>query len=113
MTRVTEAHSKSRRLLRSANQTPELMTGAARRDASPVCLRAWRMTRKTGDVRIHSRWNRKPNAATIPPVTSGTGGATVLRMIEPRIETAQSWKRFDLSTLSVRVTDRADLARRI
>ena len=46
-------------------------------------------------------------------MTSSTSSVTVFGVIEPRVETLQRWKRFDLATLSVRVTDRADLARRI
>ena len=44
-------------------------------------------------------------------MTSGTSRTTVLRVIEARIETAQRWKRFDLTALRVCVTDRADRAR--
>lgn len=87
------------------------MTRAARRDVAPVCLGTRRVTAKTRDVSIQPRGNREPDATTISPVTSGTTRVTVFRMIEPRIKTAQRRKRFDLSTLSVRVTDRADLAR--
>ena len=46
-------------------------------------------------------------------MTSYTSGGSVLRMIEPRVETAQRWKRFDLSALRVCVTDGADRARRV
>jgi len=69
------------------------------------------MTGKTGDVSIQSRGNREPNTASTSPVTTSTSSATVFRVIEPRVETAQRWKGFDLSALSVCVTDRADLAR--
>ena len=44
-------------------------------------------------------------------MTRGTCSAAVRRVFEPRVETLQRWKRFDLATLRVRVTDRADLAR--
>jgi len=87
------------------------MTGAARRDVSPICLRARRVTTKTSDMSVLSRGNREPYATTISPVTSSTRRITVLRVIEPRVETAQRWKRFDLSALRVCVTDRADRAR--
>ena len=46
-------------------------------------------------------------------MTSVTSRTTVLRVIEARIETAQPWKRFDLSALRVCVTDGADRARRV
>ena len=110
---MTKPDSIRGRLLGSANQTSELVTGAARRDVSSICLSSGRVTAKTGDVSIQSRGNREPNATTISPVTSGASSTTVFRVIEPRVETPQWWKRFDLSTLSIRVTDRADLARRI
>jgi hypothetical protein len=42
-------------------------------------------------------------------MTSGTGGATVFRMIEPGIETLQRWKGLHFSTLHVCVTNRAYL----
>ena len=113
MTRMTEPNPKRTRLLRSAHQPSELMTRAARRDVSPIRLRVRRMTAKTSDMCIQSRGNREPHPTTIAPVASGTRCLTVLRMIEPRIETAQRWKRFDLATLRVCVTDRADRARRI
>ena len=89
------------------------MTGAARRDVPSIHLSIRRVTAKTGDVCIQPRRNREPNTTTISPVTSGTSRSTMVGMIEPRIKAAQWWKRFDLPTLSVRVTDRADLARRI
>ena len=111
MTCVTEAHAISRRLIGSASQPSELMTSATRRDVSPVDLCIWRVTAKTGDVSIQSRRNRKANATAIAPVTRDARRATVFRVIEPRVEAPQRWKGFDLSILSVRVTDRADLAR--
>ena len=110
MTRMTEPDSISRRLLRSVTQTSELMTRAARRNVSPVCLRAGRVTAKTRDMRIQPRRNRKPNATTVPSMTRSTTRVPMLRMIESRIETTQRWKRFDLPTLNVRVADRADRA---
>lgn len=100
--RMTEADPKATRLLRSADQTPGLMTDSARS--------LFRVTCKTSDMSIHSRRNREPNATTITPMTSGTCRTTVLRVIESRVETAQRWKCFDLSTLRVCVTDRADRA---
>jgi len=108
---MTEPNPKCTRLLRSAHQPSELMTRAARRDVSSIRLRARRVTTETSHMRIQPRGNREPNTATIPPVTSGTSRATVLRVIEARIKAAQRWKRFDLSTLRVCVTDRADRAR--
>lgn len=87
------------------------MTGPARRDVPPIRLRARRVTAKTSDMSIQPRGNREPDATTIAPVTSSTRRITVLRVIEPRVETAQRWKRFDLSTLRVCVTDGADRAR--
>lgn len=87
------------------------MTGAARRDVSPIHLRIRRVTAKTSDMRIQSRGNRQPDTTRIAPVTSSTRCITVLRVIEPCIETPQRWKRFDFSTLRVCVTDRADRAR--
>ena len=110
---MTKANTKRTRLLGRADQTPGLMTCAARRDVSTIRLRARRVTAKTSDMRILPRGNREPDATTISPVTSSTRRTTVLRVIEPRVETAQRWKRLDLSTLHVRVTDRADRARRI
>ena len=89
------------------------MTSAARRDVFPIRLRTRRVTAKTSDVRIHPRRNREPDTATITPVTSRASSTIVLRVIEPRIKTAQRWKRFHLSALRVCVTDRADRARRI
>ena len=87
------------------------MTRAARRDVAPIHLRARRVTTKTSDVRILPRGNREPDTTTIAPGTSRTSRTTVHRVIEPRIETAQRWKRFHLSALRVCVTDRADRAR--
>ena len=87
------------------------MTSAARRDVPPIHLRTGRVTAKTSDMSIQSRRNRESNTTTITPVTSGTSCTTVPRVIEPRVETAQRRKRFGLSALSVRMTDRADLAR--
>ena len=87
------------------------MTRAARRDVSSIRLRARRVTAETSHMRILSRGNRESDATTIAPVTSSTRRITVLRVIEPRVETAQRWKRFDLSALRVSVTDRADRAR--
>ena len=113
VTCMTEPNSIGRRLLRSANQTPGLMTSAARRDVFSVCLRSRRVTAKTRDVSIQSRRNREPNTTTISTMTRGTSRTTVFRVIERRVETAQRWKRLDLSTLSIRVTDRADLTRLI
>ena len=89
------------------------MTGAARRDVASVCLRARRVAAKTRDVRIESRRNRESNTATISPVTRRTRCACMFRVIEPRVETTQRWKRLDLSALNVRVTDCADLTRLI
>ena len=54
MTRVTESNSIRRCLLGRANQTPELMAGAARGNVASVCLCVRRVTAKTGDVRIQS-----------------------------------------------------------
>ena len=42
-------------------------------------------------------------------MTSDTARVAVCRMIEPRIETQQRWKRFDLSALRVCVTNSANL----
>ena len=89
------------------------MARAARRYVSPIRLRARRVTTETHDMSILPRRNRQPHTTTISPVTSSTSRITVLRVIEPRIETAQRWKRFDLSALRVCVTDSADRARRI
>ena len=89
------------------------MTRAARRDVSSISLRPRRVTAKTSHMSIKPRRNRQPNPTTISPVTSPASRITVLRVIEPRIETAQRWKRFDLSALRVCVTDSADRARRI
>lgn len=113
MPRVTKPNAICRRLLRSANQTPELVTGAARRDIPSIRLSIWRVAAKTGDVCVRSGGDREPDAATISAVTRRTRSFPMFRVIEPRIETAQCWKRFNLSTLNVRVTDRADHARRI
>ena len=113
VTCMTEPNPIRTRLLRRANQLSRLMTGAARRDVSPIRLRARRVTAKTRDMRIHSRRNREPNTTTIPPVTRGASRTTMLRVIEPCVETAQRWKRFHFSTLRVCMADRADLARRI
>jgi len=110
---MTEPNPIRTRLLRSADQLSKLMTGAARRDVPSIRLRARRVTAKTSDVSIQARRNRQPDTTTISPVTSGTSRIRMLRVIEPRVETAQRWKRFDLSTLHVCVTDRADLARGI
>ena len=110
---MTKPNPERTRLLRSADQLSGLMTRAARRDVFPIRLCARRVTAKTRDVRIQSRRNREPDTTTIAPVTSGASRTIVLRVIEPRIETAQRWKRFDLSTLRVCVTDGADRARRI
>ena len=46
-------------------------------------------------------------------MTGRTRSARVFRMIEARVETLQRRKRFDLSALHVRVTDRADRTRRV
>jgi len=100
---MTEAHPKRTRLLRSADQTPGLMTRAARR--------VLRVTAKTSDMSIQSRRNREPHTTTIAPVTSRARHTIVLRVIECRVETTQRRKRFYLSTLRIRVTDRADRAR--
>ena len=54
MTGVTEPNPISRCLLGTANQTPELMAGAARCDIASVCLCVRRVTTETGDVRIQS-----------------------------------------------------------
>jgi hypothetical protein len=108
---MTEPYSKRLRLLQRTNQTPELMTGAARRDVAPVRLCARRVTAKTRDMRIQPRRNREPNAATISSMTTRTRSTTMFRVIKPRIKAAQRRKRFDLSTLTIGVTDRADLAR--
>ena len=89
------------------------MARAARRDVSSVCDGAWRVTAKTRDMSIEPRWNREPNAGTISSMASDTGRTRMLRVLEPRIKTAQRWKRFDLSALHIRVTNRANLARRI
>ena len=89
------------------------MAGAARCDVASVCLCVRRMTAKTRDVRIQSRWNRERNATAIFSMTGYTTGRSVLRMIEPDIETAQRWKSFELSALNVRVTDSADFTCRI
>jgi len=113
MTRMTKSHAKRIRLLRCADQTSELMTRATRRNISPVCLRAWGVTNKTRDVSVRARGDREPDTTTISAMTIGTSSFTVFRVIEARVETAQRWKRLDLSALRVRVTDRADLARRI
>lgn len=113
MAGMTEANPISTSLLGSAHQTSGLMTGAARRDVLSVSLGSGRVTAKTGDVSIQSRGNREPNAATISPVTRGASSAGMFGVIEPRIETAQRGKGFHLPTLSVCVTDRADLARLI
>ena len=113
VTCMTEPHSIRPRLLRRTNQTPGFMTSAARRDVSSICLSVGRVTAKTRDVSIQSRWNREPNTTTISTMTSGTSRTTVFRVIKRRVETTQRWKRFHLSTLSVRVTDRADLTRLI
>ena len=87
------------------------MTSAARRDVSTIRLSVRRVTTKTRDMRIQPRWNRQPNAATISSMTTRTRSTTMFRVIKPRIKAAQRRKCFDLSTLSVGVTDRADLTR--
>lgn len=46
-------------------------------------------------------------------MTSGTGGTCVLRVIESRIETTQRWKRLDLSTLNILMTNRTNWTCRI
>ena len=89
------------------------MTGATRRDVSAAGLRVRRVAAKAGDVGIRPRGNREPDAVTISPVTSGAGSVTVFRVIESRIETAQRWKRFDLSALNVRMTNRTNCVGRI
>jgi hypothetical protein len=86
------------------------MTGAARRDVASICLRAWRVTAKTRDVSTQSRWYRQSNTTKGSPVTSATSSARVFRVIEPRVKAAQRGKRLHFSALSVRVTDRTDLA---
>jgi hypothetical protein len=111
--RVTKTDAKGACLFGRPDQTAELMTGAARRDVPAVCLRVRRVTSETGDVRVHSCGNRERDAAAVGPVTSVASGASVFRVVESRVEAAQRRKGFDLSTLNVRVTDRADLARRI
>ena len=85
------------------------MTRAARRNIPSIRLRVRGVTAKTRDVRIQSRRNRESNTATISPVTRGTSRARVFRVIEPRVKAAQRWKCLNLSTLNIRVTDRADL----
>lgn len=89
------------------------MTSTARRNVFPICLCARRVTAKTRDMRIQSRRNRKPNTAAIFSMATPTRRTTMFRVIKPRIKAAQSRKRFDLSTLCIGVTDRADPARRI
>lgn len=110
---MTEAHSIGRRLLPSANQTPELMTSTARREVATVCLSIGRVTTKTSDVSIQPRWNREPHAITVSAMTSGTTRIRMLRVIEPGVETPQRGKRFDLSTLNIGMTIRANRAGRI
>jgi hypothetical protein len=46
-------------------------------------------------------------------MTSGTGSICVLGVIESRVETAQRWKRLDLSTLNIRMTNRTNWTGRI
>ena len=84
------------------------MAGAARRDVLSVRLCVSRMTAKTRDVGIQTRWNREPDTAAITTMASGTSSASVLGMIELGVETAQRRKSFDLPVLNVRVTDRAN-----
>jgi hypothetical protein len=64
------------------------MTGAARRDVAPICLRSRRVTAKARDVSILPRGNRQPDTATVSPVTSRTSSVRMLRVIEPRVKTA-------------------------
>jgi hypothetical protein len=64
---------------------------------------------------VHPRRDRETDTAAISSMTSGTASTQrrVSRMIESDIETPQRWKRFDLTTLRVGMTDRTELARRI
>ena len=110
---VTESNPVSRRLLRSANEAPELMTGTARRNVLSVCLRSRRVTTETRDMRIQARWDREPDAIAISAMTSRTRSRSMCGVIEPGVETTQRRKGFDLATLSVRVTNTANLTRRI
>ena len=84
------------------------MTSTARRNVLPIRLGVRRVTAKTRDMSIRSRGNRESNPATIAPVTSGTSSITVFRVVKSHVETPQGRKRFDLSALRVRVTNRAD-----
>ena len=113
--RVTETDAIRRRLFRSANKTAELMTRAARSDVAAVDLRRRRVTTETCDVRVCSRRNRQANAVTVSSMATVASRAEggVSRMIEFDVEAPQRWKRFHLSALRIRVTDRADLARLI
>ena len=112
---VTETDSISTRLLGSANKTAELMTGAARSDVAAIDLRRRRVTTETRNVRVCSRRNRQANAVAVSSMASGASGAEagVSRVIEFDVEAPQRGKRFHLSALRIRVTDRADLTRLI
>ena len=115
VTGVTEPNSIRGRLLRGANEASKLMTSAARRDVAPVRRSIRRVTTKTSDMRAHSRWNRETNSTAVASVTSVARSTCrrVSRVIEFNVETPQLRKRFDLSTLRVRMANRTDLTRRI
>lgn len=114
MIRVAETHSKRRRLLRRANEPPELVTRVARRDvAAARSLRPGSVTAKTRHVRIHPRRDRKRNTAATASMTTAAFRARMLRMIELHIKTPQRRKRSHLSTLRVGMTVRTDLTSRI
>lgn len=111
---VAETHAKRRRLFRRANEPPELMTRAARRDvASARRLRTRSVTAKTRHMRIHARRDRKRNTAATASMATATVRTRMLRMIEQDIKTPQRRKRFHLSTLRVGMADRTDLTSRI
>jgi hypothetical protein len=114
MIRVAETHSKRRRLFRSANEPPELMTRAARRDvATARRLRTLSVTAKTCHVRVRPRRDRERNTATTSSMTTTALAARMLRMIELDIETPQRRKGLHLSTLRVCMANRTDLTSRI
>ena len=66
------------------------------------------MTTKTVFVRTHSAGDRERNTPISRAMTTVTSGATMLCVIELAIETSQRRKRFQRSSLSVCMTDRAN-----
>ena len=87
------------------------MTGAARRDVLSVRLCLRRVTTETRHMSIQARRNRESHAIAIFSMSSRTSCRRVFCVIELGVEAAQRREGFDLSTLNVRVTNRANLTR--